>query len=56
MILYSIKSKFIKTIIEALPTGSSASIRIKRIKANRFITAGGVDHTGEFTITGQIFQ
>lgn len=39
-----------------MSTGSYTNIRIKRIKASRFISEGGVDHTAEFTITGQIFQ
>lgn len=52
MILYSIKAKYIQQIIDNLSTGSSANIKIRRIKASRFLSEGGIDHTCEFSITG----
>ena len=52
----SMKNKCIQTQIEQLPTGSSGDVTIKRGAALRFRDEGKCDHTGEFTIFGQIFQ
>lgn len=55
-LLSSVKSKFVDKEIGRLPTGSQGHIKIKRHLAARFAEAGKVDHTGEFTIFGQIYQ
>ena len=55
-LLKSIKGKFVQSQIEKLPNGSEGSATIKRHAANRFTSEGKCDHTGEFTIFGQLFQ
>lgn len=36
--------------------GANMKIKVNRMKANKFIQKGKPDHTGEFTVFGQIFQ
>jgi hypothetical protein len=55
MILFSMKNKFIKTVIQSLPTGSQQETSLKRRKAQNFNDSGQVDHKGECTLFGQIF-
>lgn len=50
----SMKNKYIDGEIAKLPQGTRKTIRIKRQTAQRFIDTGKCDHTGEFTIFGQI--
>lgn len=54
-LLKSTKNKFIDDEIAKLPTGDTSSVSIKRGAAMRFKDTGKCDHTGEFTIFGQIF-
>ncbi|CDW84904.1 hect e3 ubiquitin [Stylonychia lemnae] len=56
MILFSMKNKFILNQVTSLETGSSGYVEIRRRKAQRFCETGQVDHKGEHTIFGQIFQ
>ncbi len=55
MILLSIKNNILKNALQLLPTGSMQHIEINRLEARNFIERGEVDHTGEFTIFGQLF-
>ena len=55
-LLSSVKLKFVNKLIEKLPTGSRGSATVKRHRAISFIDSGKCDHTGEFTIFGQLFQ
>lgn len=52
----STKTKYIQQSIERLPSGGQNYVEIKRGAAMRFKDEGKCDHTGEFTIFGQIFQ
>jgi hypothetical protein len=54
-LLASTKNKFIDREIAKLPTGNRTDVSIKRGAALRFKDTGKCDHTGEFTIFGQIF-
>jgi len=54
-LLASTKNKFIDREIAKLPTGNRTDVSIKRGAALRFRDTGKCDHTGEFTIFGQIF-
>lgn len=56
LILTSVKMNFVDRSISSLPEGSSESVHIDRNDALRFEESGKVDHTGEYTIFGQIFQ
>jgi len=40
MILFSMKNKFLKDVINQLPAGSQQETHIKRIKAKNFIESG----------------
>lgn len=55
--MLSFKTKIIQKAIEKLPTESSCSrsIRIKRHPAATFKESGKCDHSGKYTIFGQIF-
>lgn len=55
-LLGSVKSKFVDREISRLPTGSRGNVTIKRHLAARHAEQGKVDHTGEFSIFGQLFQ
>lgn len=55
-LLKSTKNKFIDDEIAKLPTGDRSSATVKRGAALRFKDTGKCDHTGEFTIFGQLFQ
>ena len=57
MILTQVKMKFVDDAICKLPTNSGyCSIAINRINATMFEESGKVDHSGEFSILGQIWQ
>lgn len=56
MVLPSITSKIVQKQIEALPTGSRTDLKLKRNPAKEFADSGQCDHTGQFTIFGQILQ
>lgn len=56
LVLPSFKSKIIDQQISNLPTASRGSIKIKRNPAKEFADSGKCDHTGEYTIFGQIMQ
>jgi hypothetical protein len=53
--LPSVKNKVIQKEIERLPQGSRETVKIKRGAASRFADTGKCDHTGQYTIFGQIF-
>ena len=54
-LLKSTKNKFIDDEIAKLPTGSESHVTIKRGFALRFKDSGKCDHTGEYTIFGQVY-
>jgi len=54
-LLKSTKNKFIDDEIAKLPTGSESHVTVKRGAALRFKDTGKCDHTGEFSIFGQVF-
>lgn len=54
--LGSIKTKYVDDQISRLPSGSQGTVKIKRAYAQRFADSGKCDHTGEYTIFGQIHQ
>lgn len=56
MILTSVKMKFVDNAIQNLPTTDRFDVSISRNDALRFSETGKVDHTGEHSIFGQIFQ
>lgn len=58
MIMTSVKMKFVDSSIDKLERGSrsGSAIPIKRISAMRYEEEGKQDHTGEFTIYGQVYQ
>lgn len=57
MIMTTVKMKFVDSSIAKLEVGSRSgtSIPIKRISAMRYEEEGKQDHTGEYTIFGQVF-
>jgi len=55
-LLGSMKTKFINDEIKALSRGSRGHLKIMRLKAQRFKDKGKCDHTGEYTMFGQLFQ
>lgn len=57
MIMTSVKMKFVDSSIAKLEIGSRSggAIPIKRIAAMRYEEEGKQDHTGEYTIFGQVF-
>lgn len=55
-LLTCVKAKVIQREIDRLSQGSKCTIKIKRNAAARFIDTGKCDHTGEYTIFGQIYQ
>lgn len=56
LVLPSFKTKIIDQQIRNLPTGERGRIKIKRNPAKEFSDSGQCDHTGEYTIFGQIMQ
>lgn len=56
LVLPAFKSKIIDKQISSLPTGSRGQLKIKRNPAKEFADSGQCDHTGEYTIFGQILQ
>jgi hypothetical protein len=55
-LLSSIKMKYVNQQIQKLPSNGQGTAQIKRHAAARFIETGKCDHTGEFTIFGQLLQ
>ena len=52
MILFSMKNKFLISIIRTLPSGNQQTTELKRRKAQNFNDSGQVDHKGESTLFG----
>ena len=52
MILFSMKNKLLKTIINTLPSGNQQNTELNRRKAQNFNDSGQVDHKGESTMFG----
>lgn len=55
LILGSVKMNFVDKAIEKLSCGSQTSVNIDRNDALRFEESGRIDHSGEYTVFGQIF-
>ena len=56
-IFWDVKSDLFEKILAAdAKAGTNMKIKVNRMKANKFIQKGKPDHTGEFTVFGQIFQ
>lgn len=56
LILNAVKMSFVDKSISNLETGNCSCVNINRNDALRFEESGKVDHTGEYTIFGQIFK
>ena len=56
-IFWDVKSElFEKLLAKDAKSSSNPKIRVNRMKASKFIAKGKPDHTGEFTVFGQIYQ
>ena len=56
-IFWDVKSQLFEGLLAKDAKGSSnPKIRVNRMKASKFISKGKPDHTGEFTVFGQIYQ
>ena len=51
-----VKKRWLEKAIEKLETFSYEDISIKRRKAKKFADSGEVDHNGQYTIFGQVYQ
>ena len=56
-IFWDVKSDlFDKILAQDAKPASQIKVKVNRLRANKFIAKGKPDHTGEFTVFGQIFQ
>jgi len=55
LVLNSAKNKMFDEKIRSLECGGYCHVTINRRKAMTFCDAGKIDHTGQYTIFGQIF-
>eukprot|EP00331_Platyophrya_macrostoma_P025521 CAMPEP_0176435218 /NCGR_PEP_ID=MMETSP0127-20121128/17175_1 /TAXON_ID=938130 /ORGANISM="Platyophrya macrostoma, Strain WH" /LENGTH=834 /DNA_ID=CAMNT_0017818171 /DNA_START=562 /DNA_END=3067 /DNA_ORIENTATION=+ len=56
-IFWDVKSElFEKLLAKDAKSSSNPKIKVNRMKASKFIQKGKPDHTGEFTVFGQIYQ
>lgn len=51
-----LKDKVVRAEIERLPQGSRRALKVNRRPAQEFLESGKCDHTGEFTMLGQVLQ
>ena len=56
LILLNVKNKYMKKVVDGLPSGGGTSVKVLRRDAQRLADAGKVDHKGEKSIFGQIWR
>lgn len=56
LVIPSVTNKIVNDMLDDIPSGSMAYVKISRRKAMEFADEGKVDHEGKYTIFGQIMK